>query len=280
MLSEASILKKIERQPKHTAGFKQLVRELGVRGDERKELLSRLERMVSRGQLLQVGGGRYAIPQASTAGKNLVIGKLNMHRDGYGFVTPDPAAMDERMKAQLVGDIFIPPPAVGTAMHGDRVVAEVGSFRADGKAEGRILRTVNRAHPTVVGIFHHGRRGNFVTPIDQKIGGEIVIPPGWENPENLFTTEDTENTEERPQKKSKSVDRVLGDEVARRLDLDDLENVVVDVEITDWPSATQNARGRVVEIIGYEDVFGVDVEIVIRNKPRTRRLARVVVTAG
>ena len=265
MLSEASILKKIERQPKHTAGFKQLVRELGVRGDERKELLSRLERMVSRGQLLQVGGGRYAIPQASTAGKNLVIGKLNMHRDGYGFVTPDPAGMDERMKAQLVGDIFIPPPAVGTAMHGDRVVAEVGSFRADGKAEGRILRTVNRAHPTVVGIFHHGRRGNFVTPIDQKIGGEIVIPPGWENPENLFTTEDTENTEERPQKKSKSVDRVLGDEVARRLDLDDLENVVVDVEITDWPSATQNARGRVVEIIGYEDDFGVDVEIIIRK---------------
>ena len=149
---------KIEWQPKQTAGFKQLVRELGVRGDERKQLMSRLERMVSRGQLLQVGGGRYAIPQASAAGKNLVIGKLSMHRDGYGFVTPDPAAMDERMKARLVGDVFIPPPAVGTAMHGDRVVVEVGSFRADGKAEGRILRTVNRAHATVVGIFHYGRR--------------------------------------------------------------------------------------------------------------------------
>jgi ribonuclease R len=47
--------------------------------------------------------------------------------------------------------------------------------------------------------------------------------------------------------------------------LDDLEGVVVDVEITDWPSATQNPRGRVVEILGYEDDFGVDVEIVIRK---------------
>jgi ribonuclease R len=63
----------------------------------------------------------------------------------------------------------------------------------------------------------------------------------------------------------KSVDRVLGDEAARRTEWDDLEGVVVDVEITDWPSATQNPRGRVVEILGYEDDFGVDVEVIIRK---------------
>jgi ribonuclease R len=45
----------------------------------------------------------------------------------------------------------------------------------------------------------------------------------------------------------------------------DLDGVVVDVEITDWPTPTQNPRGRVVEILGYEDDFGVDVEIVIRK---------------
>jgi ribonuclease R len=214
--------------------------------------------------LLQVGGGRYAIPQPS-AGKNMVIGKLSMHRDGYGFVTPDPSAMDERLKARLAGDVFIPPPAVGSAMHGDRVLVEVGAFRPDGRAEGRVLRTVNRAHPTVVGIFHYGRRQNYVTPIDQKVAQEIVIPPGWENPENLLTTEGTENTEGKPQRKIKSVDRVLGEEVVRRLDSDNLDNVVVDVEITDWPSATQNPRGRVTEILGYEDDFGVDVEMIIRK---------------
>ena len=264
MVSDSVILKKIERQPKHAAGFKQLVRELGVGGDERKQLLSRLERLVSSGQLLQVGGGRYAIPQPS-AGKNMVIGKLSMHRDGYGFVTPDPSAMDERLKARLAGDVFIPPPAVGSAMHGDRVLVEVGAFRPDGRAEGRVLRTVNRAHPTVVGIFHYGRRQNYVTPIDQKVAQEIVIPPGWENPENLLTKEATENTKEKPRRKIKSVDRVLGEQVVRRLDSDNLDNVVVDVEITDWPSATQNPRGRVTEILGYEDDFGVDVEMIIRK---------------
>jgi len=58
---------------------------------------------------------------------------------------------------------------------------------------------------------------------------------------------------------------VLGQEAARRVAWDDLENVVVDVEITDWPTATQNPRGRVVEILGYEDDFGADVEIMIRK---------------
>jgi ribonuclease R len=44
-----------------------------------------------------------------------------------------------------------------------------------------------------------------------------------------------------------------------------MEGLVVDVEITEWPGAAQNPRGRVVEILGYEDDFGVDVEIVIRK---------------
>jgi ribonuclease R len=261
MLSDSAILKKIERQPKHSAGFKQLVRELGLHGDARRELGEKLDKLVSSGQLIRVASDRYAIPKAA-AGKNMVVGKLSMHRDGYGFVTPDPGALDERLRGRLTGDIFIPPPAVGSAMHGDRVLVEIGTFRPDGRAEGRVLRTVNRANPTVVGVFHYGRRQNYVRPIDQKVAQEIVIPSGWENPENLLTAE---GTEEKPRRKSKSAERILGDEFARRLDSDDLENIVVDVEITDWPSATQNPRGRVIEVLGYEDDFGVDVEIIIRK---------------
>ena len=41
--------------------------------------------------------------------------------------------------------------------------------------------------------------------------------------------------------------------------------MVVDVEITDWPTPSRAARGRVIEILGREDDFGVDVEIVIRK---------------
>jgi ribonuclease R len=259
-LSDSAILKKIERQPKSTAGFKQLVRELGLHGAARQELSERLQSLVKSGQLVQIDSERYAIPKAA-ASKNVLVGKLSMHRDGYGFVTPDAATLDPHLKALLAGDIFIPPPAVGSAMHGDRVLVEVGTIRPDGRAEGRIVRPVVRAHSTVVGIFHYGNRGNRVTPIDQKISQEIVIPPGMEVPGNTGLLPAVP-TASRPRK---SVDRVLGNEAARRTEWDDLEGVVVDVEITDWPSATQNPRGRVVEILGYENDFGVDVEVIIRK---------------
>src|SRR6266849_2162389 len=181
MLSDSIILKKIERQPKRTAGYKQLVRELGLHGEGRRELNERLKRLVASKQLVQVDSDRYAIPQAA-AGKNLLVGRLSMHRDGFGFVIPDASSLDERLKTRLAGDIFIPPPAVGSAMHGDRVLVEISTIRADGRAEGRIVRPVSRAHTTVVGIFHYGNRRNYVTPIDQKVSQEIIIPPGMEYP--------------------------------------------------------------------------------------------------
>jgi ribonuclease R len=286
-LSDSAILKKIERQPKGSAGFKQLVRELGLHGTARQELSELLQRLVSSGQLLQVDSDRYAIPK-SAAVKNAVVGKLSMHRDGFGFVTPDPTSLDERLKAKLAGDIFIPPPAVGSAMHGDHVLVEIVAIRPDGRAEGRIVRPVARAHSTVVGIFHHGNRGNFVTPIDQKISQQIVIPPGMEYPEEKGSSDSSSSGvspavpgASRPREnKNESVDRVLGNEAARRTEWDDLEGVVVDVAITDWPSATQNPRGRVVEILGYQDDFGVDVEIIIRKFHLPHRFPPEVVDAA
>jgi ribonuclease R len=254
-VSDSAILKKIERQPKQTAGFKQLIRELGVHGGhERQELSERLRRMVRKGELIQVDSDRYSIPKAAK-GKNMVVGRLTMHRDGYGFVIPDASSLDERLKESLKGDIFIPPPAVGTAMHGDRVLAEITAVRPDGRAEGRIMRVIGRAHPSVVGTFHYGSGQNYVRPIDEKITQDVIVPRGMEYPE----------AREPGGKDGKSVHRVLGEEAARRTDSANLENVVVDVEITDWPSSTQSPRGRVVEILGYEDDFGVDVEIIIRK---------------
>src|SRR6202035_2645239 len=231
MLSDSAILKKIERQAKGSAGYKQLVRELGLDGNARQKLSERLQRLASSGQLIQLDSDRYAIPKAS-AGKYAVVEKLSMHRDGFEFVTPEPSSLDDRLKAKLAGDIFIPPPAVGSAMHGDQVLVEIVAIRPDGRAEGRIVRPVARAHSTVVGIFHHGSRGNYVTPFDQKISHEIVIPPGMEYPENSSSAgaslavpraSRTRQDDAAVSRKQKSVDRVLGNEAAHRTEWDDLE---------------------------------------------------------
>jgi ribonuclease R len=269
MISDSIILKHIARQPKRAAGFKQLVRELGLRGEERRELDEHLRRLVAGGALIQSDADRYTLPQPA-ADKNLVAGRLSMHRDGFGFVIPDAKSLSPSLKARLTGDIFIPPHLIGNAMHGDLVLVDVTNVRPDGRAEGRIVRPVMRAHPTVVGIFHYGSRGGYVKPIDSKIRQEIVIPPGMEFAEPPSASADVGRTKAQPQRsqrtqRKRSVDRVLGEEVARRNDWKDMEGLVVDVEITDWPSSTQNPRGRVIEILGREDDFGVDVEITIRK---------------
>ena len=131
-------------------------------------------------QLVQLDSDRYALPKAT--GRNTLIGRLSLHRDGFGFVIPDPSSLDEKLRSTIVGDVFIPPPAIGNAMHGDQVLAEIAVVRPDGRVEGRIIRPLNRAHPTVVGTFHYGTRYNYATPIDRKVAEEIVIPPGMETP--------------------------------------------------------------------------------------------------
>src|ERR1700719_451081 len=208
MLSDATILKHIARQPKRSAGFKQLVRELGLHGNSRGELDALLQKLVAAGELIQLNSDRYALPQAAAGknDKNLIVGRLTMHRDGFGFVIPDGSSLSPSLKAKLAGDIFIPPHAIGNAMHGDRVLVDIVATRPDGRAEGRIVRPVVRAHPTVVGIFHYGSRHNTAKPMDSKITMDIVIPPGAEIPSVR------EKTGETPAPQKKSVDRVLGDE--------------------------------------------------------------------
>ena len=270
MLADSTILKHIARQPKRAAGFKQLVRELGVHGDARRDLGSQLEKLIASGQLVRVDSDRYALPQP-VANKNLVIGTLTMHRDGFGFVIPDPKSLSAALRSQMVGDIFVPPHAIGNAMHGDRVQVEIAGVRPDGRAEGRIVRPVVRAHPTLVGIFHYGSRQNYVHPIDTKITQEIVIPGGMEYPDYSSAAYAASAVYQEPKRQQgqrtqrKSVDRVLGNEAARSAKWDDLEGLVVDVEITDWPTPTKNPQGRVIEVLGREDDFGVDVEITIRK---------------
>ena len=256
-MTDRDILARIARQPNQAAGFKQLVRELRLSGGpERRDLEHRLQKLIDRGELVSTGRERFALPTAATK-KNLVAGELSVHRDGYGFVRPrDPAVRD-----RIQGDIYISPRDMNAAMSGDSVLVELGPGRGDGRAEGLIVKVMGRAHPTVVGAFHYGDRYNYVQPMDDKLTDPIMIPRGMEVPESAISSGHAP-APHAPGRESRH--RVIGKE-ARRAHHADLEGMVVDVEIIQWPSGTQSARGKVIEVLGFEDDFGVDVEIVIRK---------------
>ena len=196
------------------------------------ELLSKL---VERGELIELRGSHYVVTSMS---REFTVGRLTMHRDGFGFVVP------EKPVPLMEGDLFIPPEKSERAMHGDRVIARIVRFNDNGRAEGEIVRILKRAHMTVVGEFLVKRRGCFVKPHDDRIQQWIEVPEGMEIPESRET-----------------VHRV-GVEPVRIHAVEDLDGMIVNVEILDYPESGDNPTGRVIEVLGRPDDFGIDVEIV------------------
>src|SRR5258708_2559782 len=167
MISDKELLHYIGKQPRHIAGFKQIAHDLALKGKERRRLEELLREMTRQRKLVAIGKERWSLPTAASS-QDLVVGRLRMHRDGYGFVIPERDSLPARAQGKLAGDIFIPPPHIGSAMHGDEVLVELGPIRQDGRAEGHILRVTERHQETVGGKFHYGNRHNYVTPIDEK----------------------------------------------------------------------------------------------------------------
>jgi ribonuclease R len=144
---------RIARSAGQKAGYKQLVRELGLGGGrERRLLLEQLARLTARGALAKLDREHWSIPKPLGAGgtrDNLAAGRLDLHRDGFGFVRPN------ARQARGQEDIFIPPNEINGAMQGDQVLVEVEPPKADGRRQGRIVRVLERRNPTVVGVFHY-----------------------------------------------------------------------------------------------------------------------------
>lgn len=237
-MKDAALLDHISRLPHARANFKQLVRELGTKGAKREDLEAALARLSSRGDLIELRSGHYAVTARS---REFAVGRLHMHRDGYGFL------IAERPIEGIVGDIFLPPETAETAMHGDRVVVRIARIEHDGRADGEIVKVLKRAQPTVVGEFRIGRRGQYVVPQDERVHQWIEIPDGLEFPPAGPVT-----------------DRI-GVTPPRVSSIEELVGMVVNVELLEYPERGASPVGRVIEILGRPDDFGVDVEIVIRK---------------
>ncbi len=142
--------------------FTSLLRDFGGRHVKR-ELKNMLEDMADDGELVRLKGNSYALP-----GKvKTTRGRISVHRDGYGFVTPEGGGED----------IFIPSKLLKSALHGDLVEASSSPSRMGGaKLDGRVLAVIERATSKIVGRYEETRRGAIVIPEDQRLNLVVTIP--------------------------------------------------------------------------------------------------------
>ena len=168
MPSPEQILTFFKERVAHPTTARELARQLRVPRDERVAFKRDLKRLVVSGQLAQVRGNRFALPDTD----NLVAGRLQTNPGGFGFVVPDDGEPRDG------ADIYIAAANLSEAMHGDRVLVRVERQTPRG-LEGRIVRIIERAHDTIVGRFEIDSAGlAYVVPFDRRITADIQVPTG------------------------------------------------------------------------------------------------------
>ena len=217
MLSRDHVLALMRERVHHPAAIRELLQVLKIPREERATFRRHIKSLVGSGDLIQIRGHRFGLPEKM----DLYVGRLQTHSAGYGFVAPE-------RPLESGGDIYISGPLMNEAMHGDRVVVRVERIKEGGRAEGRIIRILERANQWIVGRYDRDENGmGYVVPFDRRVLMDIFIPPGQEGGAD--------------------------------------PGLMVSVELTRWPTSTRGAIGRVAEVLGHIDAPGVDTEIIIRK---------------
>ena len=184
---------------------------LSVPQEDREKFESLINELIAEGRVFETKKGKLASPKDLQMATGTFIG----HARGFGFVTPDAGGED----------IFIPASETMGAMQKDRVLHKAEKSK---KADGVIVRILERGQQRIVGTFEAGSKGyGFVVADDKKIAKDIFIS--------------RENTK----------GAVTGHKVV--------------VEITDYGEDRRNPEGKVIEILGHINDPGVDILSVIRR---------------
>ena len=126
-------------------------------------LQRRLTAMVRDGQLANRAGTWHMVKSNPA----ILEGKVQGHRDGFGFFIPDNKELP---------DVYLPPIEMRKVLHGDRVrVNPTGSYK--GKLEGSIVEVLERSTSSLVGRVLNENGHFVVVPEDQRIKHDVYIAP-------------------------------------------------------------------------------------------------------
>ena len=171
---------------------------LNVKPDELDGLVRRLNAMERDGQIKPDRAGHYQLANQTS----FISGRVNGHREGYGFLVPDDGG----------DDIFLPEKEMQKVLNGDRVQARIAGTDKRGRPEGTIVEVVERANTHVIGRLLNENGVWIVAPEDKRIGQDILLAgsPGKAKSGQVVSVALTEQPSRYTQPVGKIVE-VLGD---------------------------------------------------------------------
>lgn len=152
------------KEQQKTFTLVQLIKVLELKKEAEEEGLRRRLRAMERdGQLMANRRGEYALVNEM----ELIPGRIEAHRDGFGFFIPDDGS----------DDIFLPARQMREVFNDDRVLVRTTGTNYRGRPEGAIVQILQRNTHQVVGRFIEEEGIAFVTPDSKVITQDIIIPP-------------------------------------------------------------------------------------------------------
>ena len=143
--------------------FRELERVFDISKQDRTDFSKILNSMENDGEIVKTRTDHYGVPEKM----GLVVGKLQGHQKGFGFVIPEADRPD----------VFVASSNLNGAMNSDRVVVKIIKEVPGGKkSEGEIIRILERGNKQVIGIFEESANFGFVVPDEKKIYQDIFIP--------------------------------------------------------------------------------------------------------
>lgn len=127
--------------------------------EELKALLKTLNGLEDHLKIYRTKKDRYLLFNNS----HMKLGTLLANKKGFGFVDIEGEE-----------DVFIAPPNMNNAIHGDKVVVEITSQKGM-ELEGRIVRIVNREIKEMVGEYYEKDHKGYIDLDDEKVKLEIEI---------------------------------------------------------------------------------------------------------
>ena len=169
---EQQILRFLSTNRDNSFSSKQIGKKLRIKKKDFKNFRRYLRELSNNGQIVQVQEGLFQWKRSGTkpARKKVerhqgsqdlqVEGTMHQYRGGFAFVLPADKSKE---------DVFIPPGGMAGAMHGDRVLVRIVKPQGQRKAEGQVIRVLDRKTKNIVGIFETGRSYGRVIPWDKKL---------------------------------------------------------------------------------------------------------------
>ncbi len=160
------ILKIIENSKSNYITTRSILQKLNLLPKEKKIAKKKIRELVKEGTLLRFKKNLFGIAKNF----NLIQGKLDITKEGYGFLIPDE-------KYNLKEDIFIPRNNVGNAFHNDRVMVEVYPSKKRGrkKLEGKVVQILERFDENLLCEIKKIGKKILGKPIDERFRYLITI---------------------------------------------------------------------------------------------------------